>query len=422
MNAGLFGGGALSRFMRQFGQGGPAMAPPIAAAPMTQDPRVQTLGQPQGQQPMQPSAGVTVTAPRPYDGALAMERQAQAYSRPMANWAERFQILGAGLQQMGGRDGAIAQTLGAQDAKHRQAWTDTQSADRAKAAIEAVRGVIGREADANPIVMQVAKMARTPEEFLSWYAQWKPAQEERSFTQGLASRQVDLTERFGAEEVRQGDRRLDLTERGQTQDYTLGKGQLGVQQAELDLRRRAQQADEEERAAAMAAAAAPGASKPPTEGQAKFGITARRMADAEPHLGNLRPGPLVGVADSVPVVGDTLATWVRYGSPKAQQLHAAARQWGDSMVRLTSGAEAPPREVQSILQQYLPRADDSDQVIHQKQQARMAILADVNRLAGPGGSVDPNQMVALMQRYSPRANEGSSPSGPKSSDPMGLFK
>jgi hypothetical protein len=207
-----FGAGPAARAIA------PAMqAPPKAASPT----------------PAAPVAGSPAPAPAPkpaplFSGPLAME-QATAQFEPRLSWAERLQLLGATLSQMGDPQNQIAAMQDAITGRQRAAFSEQQSADSRRAMIAAVRRIAtesraahessadGADPDApapppweTTPVAQMLRLAQTPEQFLEWYVNWQESEAGRT----LQRRGLDIEERGTDARIAQGERGLELQSRG----------------------------------------------------------------------------------------------------------------------------------------------------------------------------------------------------------------
>lgn len=113
-----------------------------------------------------------------------------------------------------------------------------------------------------------------------------------------------------------------------------------------------------------------------TEGQAKDGFSAKRIAAANRVMSGLEgtkgfDPTLVGVAGAV-------------GQGAARRYTQAKNEWADSMIRLTTGAAATKDEIDQANKTYFPAFGDSAEVRNQKADARRRIEQDAITRAGPG--------------------------------------
>lgn len=112
-----------------------------------------------------------------------------------------------------------------------------------------------------------------------------------------------------------------------------------------------------------------------TEGQAKDGFNASRMEGAE--------GIISGLENSGFDFGASSATGGQFRE-RYRQYNAAALEWADSLLRLTTGAAATKDEIENAKNSYFPRIGDSAAVRQQKAQRRQQVMADAIARAGPG--------------------------------------
>lgn len=221
-----------------------AVAPPAASAPPTAAP-----APPRHPMNAAPPAAldddlvITGRQPPPYDDPMAMERALRRFE-PSLSWAERVQLAGATLQQMGDPNNQIATLHDAITARQREAFTAEQTAESRAAMIQAVRTIASRnrdayerridamdpeEADRMPRweatpMAQVLQLAQTPEQFLEWYTRWVDSEADRALT----GRGLDIEERGVDARISQGDRELDLRERFGDAEADLGRRRLAV--------------------------------------------------------------------------------------------------------------------------------------------------------------------------------------------------
>jgi len=133
--------------------------------------------------------------------------------------------------------------------------------------------------------------------------------------------------------------------------------------------------------------AAPGAGRQgnPTEAQNKDSFNANRMSDAGQIVGSLERNNFdFGRAQAG---GQFTEDYRRY--------NAAALEWADSLLRLTTGAAATRDEVESARRSYFPVFGDSPAVRQQKAQRRAQVERDA-LARGEGGRSDrtPNSLQA----------------------------
>jgi hypothetical protein len=70
--------------------------------------------------------------------------------------------------------------------------------------------------------------------------------------------------------------------------------------------------------------------------------------------------------------------------PEAQQYAQAGMQWSEAMLRITTGATAPPAEVIANYKTFFPQIGDSKAVIEQKDASRKQMEKFVRLKAGGG--------------------------------------
>ncbi|WP_298700955.1 hypothetical protein [uncultured Brevundimonas sp.] len=121
---------------------------------------------------------------------------------------------------------------------------------------------------------------------------------------------------------------------------------------------------------------APGSEKV-TEGQAKDGFNAGRLE---------RSGAIIkGLEDQNFDYGRSALTGGQMRSD-FRSYEAAALEWTDAMLRMTSGAQAPESEVRAQMRTYFPQPGDSIQVRNQKAQMRRDAEEAARFRAGAGYS------------------------------------
>lgn len=76
-----------------------------------------------------------------------------------------------------------------------------------------------------------------------------------------------------------------------------------------------------------------------------------------------------------------------HASQKGQQYAAAAMQWTEAMLRITTGATAPPEEVQRTYRMFFPQVNDKPEAKKQKNEARAQMEKFVEIKAGRGASM-----------------------------------
>lgn len=162
--------------------------------------------------------------------------------------------------------------------------------------------------------------------------------------------------------------------------------------------------------APVAAVAPTERNQAPTEGQAKDGFNAGRME---------RSGK---------IIADLEGRGFDYGASRltggqfregGRQYEAAALEWTDAMLRLTSGAQAPETEVRQQMKAYFPQPGDSEAVRRQKAEMRREAEIAAAQRAGPGyrqGGSPSGQPV----RVSSVAEARALPSGTVFIDPNGV--
>lgn len=147
---------------------------------------------------------------------------------------------------------------------------------------------------------------------------------------------------------------------------------------------------------------APGASNV-TEGQAKDGFNAGRLERSGTILKGLEDQGFdygLGAVTGGQLRGDF------------RSYEAAALEWTDAMLRMTSGAQAPEGEVRAQMKTYFPQPGDNPSVRAQKAQMRLSAEAAARTRAGAGyaGSA-PAQQPQGQRRVSSRAEYDALPSG-----------
>ena len=157
-----------------------------------------------------------------------------------------------------------------------------------------------------------------------------------------------------------------------------------------------------------------GGGKPLTEvqgnavGFAARAIEANRIAtDLEKqgvrNTGAIRTA-LGGVAGMTPFIGEELEQGVRSvfnvapsflggASTEQQKVEQARRDFVSAIFRPESGAAIGVQEAKNEEKKYFPQAGDSDEVIQQKQQARLKAIEGLKAKAGPSGVRQINRIV-----------------------------
>jgi hypothetical protein len=234
----------------------PAQAP-MPAPPQQQPQQPQTQQAPpplpaqptpQAQPPAPPQAasdeivvpGVTPPPRTPYDaGPLAMDRVGQPPPKPEMDWADRLQIFGATLQQMARPENQIANTVQGVRTTNRTRATEEERQRLAAAQLQGVRKILDDErlqweripdsADAPKTdwnatwVMQMARLAANPDEFLRLYAARREAEDDR----GLKRDDMRLR---GSQFDRELEQRGAQFDRGLASEEARAKQALGVDQ------------------------------------------------------------------------------------------------------------------------------------------------------------------------------------------------
>lgn len=132
-------------------------------------------------------------------------------------------------------------------------------------------------------------------------------------------------------------------------------------------------------------------SKGLTEVQAKgvgFATRAREASDIINKVGkggDVQPGIIKRVAESVPMVGEGLGTLANVTqSAQQQQVEQAQRNFVNAILRQESGAAISESEFQNAKKQYFPQPGDTPEVIRQKAQNRETSIIALETQAGPG--------------------------------------
>lgn len=112
-----------------------------------------------------------------------------------------------------------------------------------------------------------------------------------------------------------------------------------------------------------------------TEGQAKDGFNAGRMNRAGAIVAGMEGGGFdYGLST---ITGGQLRE-------EGRQYEAAAEEWTDSLLRMTTGAAATKDEIRNAMKAYFPQPGDSAAVRNQKAQMRASVEQDAITRAGPG--------------------------------------
>jgi hypothetical protein len=182
-----------------------------------------------------------------------------------------------------------------------------------------------------------------------------------------------------------------------------------------------------------------GGGKPLTEvqgnavGFAARAIEANRIATNLENAGVRNTGAirtaLGSVAGMTPFIGEELEQGVRSAfnvlpsavggtSPEQQQVEQARRDFVSAILRPESGAAIGVQEAKNEEKKYFPQAGDTQEVIAQKQQARLKAIEGLKAKAGPSGTRQINQIINAQ--LSPQDKEAlnwanSNPNDPRSS-------
>lgn len=165
----------------QSGPGAPPPAGPQTPAPATEE-----------------EIEVRATPTPAYDGPLAMDPGRRGFRANMS-WPERFQVIGATMQQMADNRGQIGATVG-----------NIEQRQREETAQQALRRIYNT---LSPELQDVVRMAPTADAALGMIVQIRQQEAQNA--------QADR--RLG-----QGDSELELRRTGQDRDYELGRGRLDV--------------------------------------------------------------------------------------------------------------------------------------------------------------------------------------------------
>jgi hypothetical protein len=132
-------------------------------------------------------------------------------------------------------------------------------------------------------------------------------------------------------------------------------------------------------------AAAPGGGKEdkPTEAQGTAGMYYGMMLSAAKAIDSMPLPNLAGVALAKGSLPWTPAAFQNFlAGPEGQKYAQASLQWAEAMLRITTGATAPPEEVKRTAMTYFPQIGDTPEVIKQKNAARAHMQAVLRVKAG----------------------------------------
>lgn len=124
----------------------------------------------------------------------------------------------------------------------------------------------------------------------------------------------------------------------------------------------------------------------PTEAQAKDRFNTERMTGAVQTITQLEAAGYDPTLRSVTGL---------FGDDRARQYQAAALEWADSLLRMTTGAAATRDEIENAVTTYFPQPGDSPQVRAQKAAARERVVASAQTRAAPGNRQVPGQAVTV---------------------------
>lgn len=147
--------------------------------------------------------------------------------------------------------------------------------------------------------------------------------------------------------------------------------------------------------ATNAAKGAVGGAPKLTEGQAKDGFNAKRMAGAGAIVDPME-------ANNYDAGRAKLTPGFLPGNDDKRKYEAAANEWADSMLRLTTGAAATKQEIENTVKTYFPQFGDSADVRKQKSEMRRRVEQDAMARAGPGGLASPQNALTGAPRKMPR--------------------
>ncbi len=172
----------------------------------------------------------------------------------------------------------------------------------------------------------------------------------------------------------------------------VAQGQLGIARERLNLDRQKSEAEKGE--------------KPLTEGQASSAMYYGMMKTASQDINSIKQPNTIAVAGArgdVPYVPKAVQNWA--AGEDAQKYAQASLQWTEAMLRMTTGATAPPEEVLRTSKTFFPQIGDSPELIKQKnaRRADMEKLAAVKAGAAGKAQVDaataPQKAVSSQQQY-----------------------
>lgn len=173
-----------------------------------------------------------------------------------------------------------------------------------------------------------------------------------------------------------------------------------------------------------------GGAKPLTEFQGKaagYGARAGAASDIIDMIGQggqVQPGMIKRMAESIPMIGESLGTALNWTqSPKEQQIEQAQRDFVNAVLRQESGAAISPGEFENAKRQYFPQPGDSPDVIQQKQRNRELAVSGFATSSGKGGQPLINQArtgarqalsVQLIKDAQTAISRGANPAAVKS--------
>jgi hypothetical protein len=128
-----------------------------------------------------------------------------------------------------------------------------------------------------------------------------------------------------------------------------------------------------------------------TEAQGKATGFALRAAEAHKIIndigksGEVQPGIVKRVAESIPLVGEGLGTALNATQTSSQQqVEQAQRAFVNAILRQESGAAINESEFNNAKKQYFPQPGDKPAVIEQKRQNRETAIKSLEIAGGPG--------------------------------------
>jgi hypothetical protein len=155
------------------------------------------------------------------------------------------------------------------------------------------------------------------------------------------------------------------------------------------------------------AAGQPGGAPKLTEGQAKDGFNAKRMAGANALLTGLESQNYdAGKAKLIENFGRDAPG--PFASPQTRKYNASQLEWADSLLRLTTGAAATKEEIANTIHTYFPQIGDNEEVRRSKALARQRVQQDAFTRAGPGvagGTAAPSNAFAPPARAAAPARQ-----------------